>query len=287
MKRNAIILAAGTASRFVPLSSEYPKGLLVVKGEVLIERQIHQLIESGIDDITLVAGYKAEMFEYLVKKYNVSLVLNEDYARYNNTSSIIRVIDKLDNTFVCSSDNYFPKNVFEKESADSYYSALYAEGSTDEYCLSVDSDDKIVGVTVGGNDSWFMIGHVYFNHEFSKMFKEIMIKEYKKEETKQGYWEDVYIKYIDQLPKMTVNRYKEGEIQEFDSIDELRVFDESYISDTRSSVLKDICSRMEWKECELHDFTRVKHEGRHLLFTFNRLDDKYCYDGSKNSVVKI
>ena len=93
-KRNAIIMAAGTSSRFVPLSVERPKGLLEVKGEVLIERQICQLKEAGIEDITLVVGYKAEMFAYLKKKYGVSIVCNEDYACYNNTSSVIRVIEK-------------------------------------------------------------------------------------------------------------------------------------------------------------------------------------------------
>ena len=62
---NAVIMAAGTASRFAPLSYERPKGLLEVKGEVLIERQIRQLKEAGVDDITVVVGYKAEMFEYL------------------------------------------------------------------------------------------------------------------------------------------------------------------------------------------------------------------------------
>ena len=140
-KRNAIIMAAGTSSRFVPLSAERPKGLVEVKGEVLIERQIRQLKEAGIADITLVLGYKAEMFAYLRDKYDVDIVLNEDFARYNNTSSLIRVIDKLDNTFVCSSDNYFPGNVFMNDSDDSYYSALYAEGETNEYCLTTDADD--------------------------------------------------------------------------------------------------------------------------------------------------
>lgn len=287
MKRNAIILAAGTASRFVPLSFEYPKGLLEVKGEVLIERQIRQLKEAGIDDITIVVGYKAEMFDYLAAKYNVHIVVNEDYALYNNTSSIIRVIDKLDNTFVCSSDNYFPNNVFKRESDDSYYSALYAQGPTNEYCLSLDSNDKITNVSVGGNDSWYMVGHVYFNREFSQMFREIMRVEYDKEETKQGYWEDVYIKHIDQLPKMNVNRYEEGEIQEFDTIDELRVFDESYISNTRSSVLKSICTEMGWQEYELTEFSRIKHGGDYLLFTFKRGPEKFTYDGANNSVVKI
>ena len=49
---NAVIMAAGLSSRFVPLSYEKPKGLLRVRGEVLIERQIRQLREAGIDDIT-------------------------------------------------------------------------------------------------------------------------------------------------------------------------------------------------------------------------------------------
>ena len=57
---NAIIMAAGMSSRFVPLSFEKPKGLLVVKDEVLIERQIRQLLEAGIRQIILVLGYKKE-----------------------------------------------------------------------------------------------------------------------------------------------------------------------------------------------------------------------------------
>ena len=71
---NAIIMAAGMSSRFVPLSLEMPKGLLKVKDEILIERQIKQLHEAGINDITLVLGYKKEMFFYLEKKYNVKIV---------------------------------------------------------------------------------------------------------------------------------------------------------------------------------------------------------------------
>ena len=43
---NAIIMAAGTASRFAPLSFEKHKALIEVKGEILIERQIRQLQEA-------------------------------------------------------------------------------------------------------------------------------------------------------------------------------------------------------------------------------------------------
>lgn len=170
-QRNAIIMAAGTSSRFVPLSVERPKGLVEVKGEILIERQIRQLKEAGITDITLVVGYKAEMFAYLRDKYAVDIVYNEDFARYNNTSSLIRVIEKLGNTFICSSDNYFPENVFTRESVDSYYSALYAEGKTNEYCLITDAEGQITDVKVGGHDSWYMVGHVFLTMSFLRNFE--------------------------------------------------------------------------------------------------------------------
>ena len=277
-KRNAIIMAAGTSSRFVPLSAERPKGLVEVKGEVLIERQIRQLKEAGIADITLVVGYKAEMFANLCDKYGVEIVLNEDYARYNNTSSLIRVIDKLDNTFVCSSDNYFPENVFMNDSDDSYYSALYAEGETNEYCLTTDADDYITDVRVGGRDAWYMVGHVFFNREFSEAFRNIMTEEYKNDTTRKGYWEDLYIRYIDQLPKMKINRYKEGEIQEFDSLDELRLFDDSYIADTRSIVVKSICRTLNLQESDVYGFKNIKYVGDYLHFQFKVGDTTYEYN---------
>ena len=83
---NAVIMAAGMSTRFAPLSYEKPKGLWKVKGEILIEREIRQLKEAGITDITVVVGYKKEQFFYLEEKFGVEIVVNEDYYRYNNSS---------------------------------------------------------------------------------------------------------------------------------------------------------------------------------------------------------
>ena len=54
---NAIILAAGFGMRMVPINMETPKGLLEVKGEVLIERIIMQLHEVGVTNIYIVVGF--------------------------------------------------------------------------------------------------------------------------------------------------------------------------------------------------------------------------------------
>lgn len=272
-------MAAGTSSRFAPLSYEKPKGLLNVKGEILIERQIRQLQEAGISDITVVVGYKAELFDYLADKFNISLVLNEDYNQYNNTSSIIRVIDKLENTYICSSDNYFPENVFLNNPSESYYSALYAEGNTNEYCLTTDDQDNIISVTIGGSNSWYMVGHVFFNKEFSKKFREIMLEEYPKEETKKGYWEDVYIKHINELPSMKIHRYQEQDIEEFDSLEELRLFDDKYINNTGSKIFQNICSVLQCEEKDIHEINVLKKGMTNCSFAFTCQKDgkKYVY----------
>lgn len=280
-------MAAGTSSRFVPLSTETPKGLLKVKGEILVERQIRQLLESGIDNITIVVGYKAEKFVYLKDRFGVDIVLNEDFERYNNTSSVIRVLDRLGDTYICSSDNYFPKNIFTGSPERSYYSALYAEGETGEYCITADAKDNITGVRVGGHDSWYMVGHVYFSQEFSEAFKRLLVEEYEKEDVRQGYWEDVYIRHIADLPPMLVRKYQEHEIEEFDSLDELRAFDTSYLSDTRSPLLKKIAERMQCTESQLADFRKIQHKGDFLMFSFSKDMDKYCYNGLEDSIKKL
>ena len=89
--RNAIILAAGFGMRMVPINTEVPKGLLQVKGKVLIEHIIEQLKMVGINDITIVVGYLKESYEYLMDKYGVKLKVNMEYATKNNLHSLLKV----------------------------------------------------------------------------------------------------------------------------------------------------------------------------------------------------
>ena len=82
--KNAVILAAGYGMRMVPINTETPKGLLTVDGQPLVERTIAHLNEVGITDISIVVGFMMEAYDYLVDKYNVKMIYNNDYARKNN-----------------------------------------------------------------------------------------------------------------------------------------------------------------------------------------------------------
>ena len=233
---NAIILAAGFASRFVPLSLETPKGLLKVHGEVLIERQIRQLKEAGISEIIVVTGYKQEKFQYLADTFDIKLVHNSEFDIRNNHSSIWAVRNYLSNSYICSSDNYFAENVFSKTFERPYYSALYSDGPTNEYCLTTDDNDLINGVSIGGSNSWYMLGHVLWDNNFSQKFLTILEAEYNLPVTTDRLWEQIYMEHLAEL-KLYIKKYNHSTIYEFDSLDELCLFDSSYV-EYRDSLAK-------------------------------------------------
>lgn len=274
--QNAVIMAAGMGTRFAPLTYEIPKGLIRIKGEVLIERQIRQLKEAGIGNITVVVGYMQEYFFYLEEKFHVKIVINPDYYRYNNTSTLMAVLEELGNTYICSSDNYFAENVFTGYVYRSYYAAQYAAGATDEYCIRSDRRGRITGVSIGGHHSWYMIGQVYFSRAFSKTFSEILKREYKKEETKHLLWEDVYIRHIDELD-MYVKRYEEHKILEFDSLEDLRNFDFSYVDNVGSSIMDNICRVLHCRHKDITQIRVVKEVSGYLAFRFICGNDVYLY----------
>lgn len=284
---NAIILAAGTASRFAPLSYEKPKALIEVRGEILIERQIKQLRKSGVEEIVVVTGYKADQFEYLENKYHVRLVHNPDYLSRNNHASIYAARNDLKNSYICSSDNYFVDNPFEEEVEESYYSSIYVTGKTDEWCIT-EENGWIKDVKVGGHDSWIMLGHVFWSEAFSKKYLTILEQEYCKEGTKDKLWEKIYIEHIDELP-MKVRRYQPGSIFEFDTLDELRAFDETYIEDTHSKILKTIAKRLNVNERDITQ-VQVMKDRKNMATGFTFLTDrskkyKYNYKTEKVEVI--
>lgn len=274
---NAVIMAAGLSSRFAPISYEKPKGLLTVRGEVLVERQIRQLKEAGVSDIYLVLGYKKEEFFYLEDEMGVKIRINDEYLTRNNNSTIKCVEDVVDNTYICSSDDYFTVNPFETYVYQSYYAGVYAEGPTDEYCFTLaGKEGRIRSVSVGGRDAWQMMGHVYWDRSFSRIFVDILNAEYDLPETAPKLWEDIYIDHIKELP-MVVRKYDADDIWEFDSLDEVSVFDPAFIQNVDSSILDNICEALDCGRSEIGSIEPIKQGLTNLSFKFVVRGDAYVY----------
>ena len=275
--RNAVIMAAGMSTRFAPLSYERPKGVLRVRGEVLVERQIRQLKEAGIDDIIVVVGYKREEFFYLEEAFGVEIVVNNEYATRNNNSTIKKVEDRLGNTYICSSDDYFTENPFEKYVFGSFYASIYQEGETNEWYLKTrGKNNLIVGVEIGGTDDWIMLGHVYWDQTFARTFCDILDREYDEPETADKLWETIYIEHISELP-MVARRYPPGFIWEFDSLDDLSIFDPHFIENIDSQILDNICSTLQCTRTDVHHFIPIKQGLTNLSVRFEACGKPYVY----------
>lgn len=267
----------GLSSRFAPISYERPKGLLKVRGEVLIERQIKQLKAAGINDIVVVVGYKQESFFYLEDEFDVKIVVNRAYAERNNNSSLMLVREILGNTYICSSDNYFEENPFEPRVWKAYYSGQYSEGPTDEWCMQTKSHDRITKVAKGGRDAWYMIGHAFFDRAFSKRFREILEAEYDLPETRNKLWEDLFAEHVKELD-MAIRRYDPPIIHEFDSLDELRDFDPLFLENLDSEIFDNIASVLGCKKSEVHDvFYPLKQGLTNLSCHFTTDDGEWVY----------
>ena len=274
---NAVIMAAGLSSRFAPISYERPKGVLTVKGEVLIERQIRQLQEAGVSDITVVVGYKKEEFFYLGDLFGVDIVVNPDYMRRNNNSTIKCVEDRLGNTYICSSDDFFANNPFEPYVYESYYSAVFAEGETDEWCLRTKGRDRVIcGVDFGGENSWVMLGHAYWDRSFSREFRRILDDEYDRPETAGKLWEALFAEHLDSL-RMVMREYPAGEIWEFDSLDELSAFDPDFVENVDSEILDNICSVLGCGRSQIRRFSPIKKGMTNQSFRFEVEGEPYVY----------
>lgn len=284
---NAIILAAGMSTRFVPLNFEKPKGLLEVNGEPLIERQINQLREKEIQEIVIVVGHMKEQFDYLVDKYGVILVPTYDYIEKNNHASVYAARNYLKNTIITSSDLYFSENIFQTYAYDAYYCSIYLSGKTAERGIETDEDDKIIKTMYGDKcyDTWVTLGYAFFSKRFSKNFLEIMKREFALPETANKFWADIQDAHLEEL-FMYAKRCDANLIYEFDSLEELREFDNKYVYDSGSGILMQICKMLAVKENNIIGIASLK-QLKPSFFKFRCKGDTYICDVEPGNEEKI
>lgn len=284
---NAIILAAGISSRFVPICFEKPKALLEVKGEIMIERQIKQLRDVGIDQIVIVVGHMKEKFYYLKEKFGIKLIETDTYKLRNNHASVYAAREYLNNTIVTSADLYFQKNIFQKYAYDAYYCTVYREGMTEERGVKTDIYDCITSTFYKASDTWVTLGYAYFNKRFSDNFIKILEAEYDRSETISKFWADIQDEHLSEL-YMYAKRCDNDIIYEFDSLQELREFDDVYRKNSHSAWIKRIADRLEASESELSDFKPITKEDLARGFTFTYAQKKYvCRIDSKMNTIDV
>ncbi|MBF0094463.1 MAG: phosphoenolpyruvate mutase [Alphaproteobacteria bacterium] len=87
----AVVLAASRGSQLADLTVDRPKCMLDVRGEPILRRLVRSLRGSGVDDVTVVCGYRHEAMTLP----DVRKVVNDAYASTGELVSLSRAADRL------------------------------------------------------------------------------------------------------------------------------------------------------------------------------------------------
>jgi len=105
---HAVVLAASRGDNLDALTEDRPKVMLPVAGEPLLLRMVKAFRKQGMNDISVVAGYKAEAIDVA----GVNVVVNPDYDRSGELASLSCALDRFgDDTVVLYGDLLFRRYI--------------------------------------------------------------------------------------------------------------------------------------------------------------------------------
>mgnify|MGYP005772453681 CR=1 FL=1 len=273
--KNAVILAAGGSDISAKSVYSMPKGLYVKNGETLIERQIKQLKEAGINDIAVVIGYKQEMYFFLQEKWGVELIVNPDLKK-NNVFSLYCAVEKLDSTYICNCDNYFEENPFSLYEYNSYHATVCKPNSENELLVKKNKTGKIIEVYTSRNGGECIYGHAFFDKQFSKRFKEFLREEICDFRVSSLFWEEFVARHVDDLD-MYAHEYSPNVVFEFDSIQQIQNIDSMFLGNVSKKVNSKICEVLFCKEEDISNIEVLQKGLTNVLFTFVVKGQKYIF----------
>lgn len=217
----AIILAAGMGTRLQPITLNTPKSLIKIKEETLIERQIRFLRERGVEEIIVITGYLAEKFEFLKKKYQVTLIYNDKYNIYNNFYTMFLARHYLADTYVIDADNYFNDNFLLNHLENSTYFSAYKTHFKQEWVLHTDKNQVVTDITIEDGEGSILCGVSYWNTEDGQLLQQAIEKRFEKGNYGEIYWDNIV---LEQLSKLKIIRQDipANAVYEIDSLEDLQ-----------------------------------------------------------------
>ena len=267
--QRAVILAAGFSMRLGPINSTMPAALLEIQGEVLIERQIKMLNSAGITDITVVAGFMKEKFDYLIDKYGIRLVFNDCYASKNNIYSLGLVSDKLSNCYIIPSDIWSAKSPFSETELYSWY--MLSDAADKDSSVRANRKNELVRLASNETGNR-MVGIAYIAEPDAVIIKE-SLEELLSDGRHDGYfWEEAL--FADEKMNISARIVPDEENQEITTYEQFRDIDLGS-GHLRDDAIKTITEVFDCKTSDIKDVSVLKKGMTNRSFLFSVNGSKY------------
>ena len=228
--KRAIIVAAGTGTRMLPLTKKTPKPLISVNGTRMIDSVISALHQNGIFEIYVVVGHLKEQFADLPDRFpGLTLVENPWYLSCNNISSLYMVRQHLEDVIILDADQiiYNPANLAPDFEC-SGYNAIWTDEETREWLLTVEDGVVTACSRSGGKGGWQLYSISRWSKEDGQRLRRHLEEEFEEKQNRQIYWDDVALFCHPEEYRLGIRPMKREDVIEIDSLDELIAMDDSY-----------------------------------------------------------
>ena len=270
----AVILAIGNEPGVFPFSHQMPMGMLTVKGQVLIERQIEQLLEAGVSDITLVIGRMREQFFYLSEKYGVKLLTYSDHQNRNDHAAVLMMGDHLRNAYILRAGEYYECNPF----------APHVFKST---CLGLPAKSQDGGRVISCEaGSVRIVGPVFLDRDDAEKLLAIIGDSYDLPGTLSMAWEDFLFDRANGFD-LSVRLYPCGSIRRFETLEDLCSFDPDFILNLDPQIMENIHKAL-GRDCgKISGFCPIGSGMTNLTFMFFAGGVPYVYRHPGNGTESV
>jgi len=97
-KPKVIILAAGQTNRLIPFTNNLPACMLEINGKTILQRLLDTFKGCGLNDISVVKGYKKSAIKYP----NIKYYYNKNYKNNRTLESLFCANSEMNNEFIVS-----------------------------------------------------------------------------------------------------------------------------------------------------------------------------------------
>lgn len=169
----AIIIAAGPSKRLRPLTENLPKCMLKINGKPIIQNTIDLFRNNGIEDISIIRGYKKEKINFP----NITYFENSDFWNNNILHSLMFAREKLEESVktneevvISYSDIWYDDRVVKKLLESNHDIAAIVDTNWQDYYdgRTEHPISEAENVILGNDEEIIKIGKHIFTHNTAK-----------------------------------------------------------------------------------------------------------------------